>query len=362
MALTDIDAQRLGDSVGDKLGNRSLIINGGMKIAQRGTSQTSVSDGSNDGFNTIDRFGIEFGNSAGGVCTISRNSTVPSGYGFSNSYKVDVTTADTSIADDHLIYIRQGIEAQNVRNCGWDYTNTSSFITVSFWARSSKAGNYCCTLRAQDVGHFYYNHTYSLVANTWKKITFSVPGNASLVLNDDNGLGIDLRWNLAIAANRNDATTNSWQTGSEFSSTEIVNFFDSTSNDFYLTGVQLENGNTATSFEHRSYGDDLAGCQRYYSESNGAGGCLEIGTAIISSRVAGPVKFMVPMVATPTVIIYSTDLTAGKINLYNSSGVNLGSGFVAENVTAAGYRYVGDGSGLTGGNFYSWKWTADAEL
>lgn len=251
------------------LSNRSLIINGAMQVAQRGTNQASVSNGSNEGFNTIDRFGIEFANSAGGVCTISQDSTVPSGYGFSSSYKVDVTTADTSIADGHLIYIRQGIEAQNVRNCGWDYTDTSSFITISFWARSSKAGNYCCTLRALDAGHFYYNHTYALVADTWKKVEFSVPGNASLVLNNDNGLGIDLRWNLAIAANRNDATTDSWQSGSEFSSTEIVNFFDSTSNDFYLTGVQLEVGSKATPFEHRSYGDELAKCQRYY-EVHGA--------------------------------------------------------------------------------------------
>lgn len=318
MALTDIDAQRLGDSVGDKLGNRSLIVNGGMTIAQRGTSQTSVSDSSNEGFNTIDRFGIEFGNSAGGICTISQDSTVPSGYGFSNSYKVDVTQADINISDDHLIYIRQGIEAQNVRNCGWDYTNTSSFITVSFWARSSKAGNYCCTLRALDVGHFYYNHTYSLVANTWKKITFSVPGNASLVFNNDNGLGIDLRWNLVVAANRNDATTNSWQTGSEFSSTEIVNFFDNTSNDFYLTGVQLENGNTATSFEHRSYGDDLARCQRYYFRNPDAVWSANYGSSNGMVHVYMPVT----MRADPSTFSHSISYSGSTAPSFVSNATN----------------------------------------
>lgn len=248
-----------------------LIINGAMLVAQRGTSQTSVSDGSNEGFQTLDRFGIEFGNSAGGACTISQSTEVPSGEGFTNSYKVDVTTADTSLADSQMIYIHQGLEAQDVRNCGWNYTSTSSYVTVSFWVKSSKAGNYCFTMRAQDVsGHFYYNHTFTLVANTWKKVTHSIPGHASLVFNNDNGLGLDLRWQLAMAANRNDATTDTWQSGSENTSTDIVNFFDSTSNELYLTGVQMDLGEKSLPFPFMSFGDELARCQRYYQEA----GCI----------------------------------------------------------------------------------------
>ena len=242
-----------------------LIINGAMNVAQRSTSVTGVANDSDEGFQTLDRFGIEFGNSAGGACTISQSTDVPSGEGFTSSYKVDVTTADTSLADSQMIYIRHGLEAQDVRNCGWNYTSTSSYVTVSFWVKSSKAGNYCFTARALDVsGHFYYNHTFTLVANTWKKVTHSIPGHASLVFDNNNELGLDLRWQLAMAANRNDATTDSWQSGSANTSTDIVNFFDSTSNEFYLTGVQMDVGEKSLPFPFMSYGDELARCQRYF--------------------------------------------------------------------------------------------------
>ena len=300
------------------LSNRNLVINGSMIVAQRGTSQTSVANNSNENFQTLDRFGFQFGNNAGGACTISQSTEVPSNEGFTQSYKVDVTTADTSLADDHMIYVHQGLEAQDVRNSGWDYTSTSSYVTVSFWVKSSKAGNYCFTMRAQDVGHFYYNHTFTLVANTWKKVTHSIPGHASLVINNDSGLGIDLRWQLAIAANRNDATTGSWQSGSENTSTDIVNFFDSTSNDFYLTGVQLEVGEKATPFEHRSYGDELARCQRYYQEA---------GTILTTSS---PDRYFVN-VTLPVEMRDSPAISAGSIEsgsggsllaLYSRAGAN----------------------------------------
>ena len=103
----------------NQYGNRNLIINGAMQVAQRGAART-VSDGGAEGYQTLDRFSFNYANSAGGVATISKDTTVPSGYGFSNSYKVDVATADTSIAATHMIYISHKVEAQNIRNSGWD--------------------------------------------------------------------------------------------------------------------------------------------------------------------------------------------------------------------------------------------------
>ena len=250
------------------LSNRNLVINGAMQVAQRGTS-ASVSDGSNEGYQTLDRFKFDYGNNAGGVATISQDTTVPSGYGFSNSYKVDVTTADTSLASTHQIFFRTILEAQDIRNSGWNYTSTSSFITLSFWAKSSKAGTYNIAFRASDVGALYYLVEYTLVADTWKKVTATIPGDSSLVFNDDNGNGLEIRWNLALGTDRNDGTANQWNSVSSNNAgtSNQVNFFDSTDNNFFLTGVQLEVGEQATPFEHRSFGDELARCKRYYEKT-----------------------------------------------------------------------------------------------
>ena len=250
----------------NQYGNRNLIINGAMQVAQRATS-VSVSDGSNEVYQSLDRYSFIYGNSAGGVATISQDTTVPSGYGFSNSYKVDVTTADTSVGSTHQVYFRQIIEAQTVRNSGWNYTDSTgnSKLTVSFWARSSKAGTYCLCLRDVDAsGNMYYVKEYTLVADTWKHVTCSVPSNSSLVFNNDNGSGLEVIWNLVAGTDRDSATDGAWNTADTSRATSNqVNFFDSTSNVFYLTGVQVEVGDTATDFEHRTFEDELQRCQRY---------------------------------------------------------------------------------------------------
>jgi hypothetical protein len=254
-------------------GRRNLIINGAMQVAQRGTS-VSVSDGTNEGYQSLDRFSFTFGNNAGGACTISQDTTVPSGQGFSNSYKVAVTTADTNISSTHQIYFRQSIEAQDIRNSGWDYTGSTgstgnSKLTVSFWARSSKAGIYCLCLRNNDAsGNMYYVKEYTLEADTWKRVICSVPSNPSLVFSNNNDTGLEVNWSLQTGTNRDNATDGAWNTADTSRATSNqVNFFDSTSNVFYLTGVQLEVGSVATPFEHRSYGEELALCQRYYYQT-----------------------------------------------------------------------------------------------
>jgi len=247
----------------------NLIINSDMAVAQRGTS-VSVSDGSNEGYQTLDRFAFYFNNSAGGACTISQSTTVPSGQGFSNSYKVDVTTADTSIAATHSIIIQHSVEAQNIRNSGWDYTSTSSYITLSFWARSTKAGTYNVVFRADDVGHKYYIAEYTLVADTWKKVTVTVSGDSSLVINNDTGSGLDIRWNLQAGTDRNQGTANQWNATDAVNqgTSNQVNFFDSTSNDFYLTGVSLVVGDTApVTHPYESYAENLERCQRYFHKN-----------------------------------------------------------------------------------------------
>ena len=336
------------------LSNRNLIINGAMNVAQRGTS-VSVSDGSNEGYQTLDRFAFYFSNSAGGACTISQSTTVPSGQGFSHSYKVDVTTADTSIAATHSIILQHSVEAQDVRNSGWDYTSTSSYITISFWARSTKAGTYNVVCRADDVGHKYYIAEYTLVADTWKKVTVTVPGDSSLVFNDDTGSGLDIRWNLQSGSDRNQGTADQWNAIDAVNqgTSNQVNFFDSTSNDFYLTGIQLEVGSEATPFEHRSYGDELLRCQRYYQ----VGRLLQTGDGAIQYLQASSL-FQVQMRASPTIVVSDNAGNTGKVSGDATNNINGAAALVSNTGLAIGANNVIIGLNV----FMHAHFTADAEL
>jgi hypothetical protein len=252
------------------LSNRNLIINGAMQVAQRGTS-VAVSDNSNEGYQSLDRYGFFFGSTHGGACTISQSTTVPDNQGFTNSYKVDVTTNSSPTANQSTgIYTK--IEAQDVANSGWNFTSTSSFVTLSFWARSTLGGTYCVFLDSDDAATYErYIHEYTLTADTWTKVEVQVPGKSTLAYNNDNGVGTSITWVLSAGSNRNLATNDTWQTGDNQSTSNQVNLFNSTSNDFYLTGVQLEVGSVATPFEHRSYGQELSLCQRYYWRTSGIG-------------------------------------------------------------------------------------------
>ena len=252
---------------------RNIVINGDMQVAQRATSTTGVANDSDEGYNSLDRFGLYYYGNEGGVATMSQDTTVPSdtSYGVQRqSLKVDVTTADTSIGATGIIALKHTVEAQYIHHSGWDFTSSSSNITLSFWARSVKAGTYCVMFRDHDAsGERYYVAKYTLVANTWKHIEIVVPGNSDLVFNDDNGEGLEVRWNLSAGDDRNDATADTWfAPGSDYDKTTNtqVNFFDSTDNNFFLTGVQLEVGDVASGFEHLPHDVQLQRCQRYYQQ------------------------------------------------------------------------------------------------
>ena len=260
-------ARITGMTGGGQLSHRRININGDMTVAQRATS-ASVSDGSNEGYSTVDRWYVLHSNSAGGVATWSQDSDVPTDYSwgrFSKSLKADVTTADTSIASNHAITLQYRIEAQDIRNSGWDYTNPNSTLSVSFWAKSVKAGIYCVALHTHDGTVADIVKEYTLVANTWKHVELEFPGNSGLTIDDNNGSGLTVLWALQVGSDRQLDAGTTWTTRSgegKYGSSNQVNFYDSTDNNFYLTGVQIEVGK-ATFFEHRSFGEELSRCQRY---------------------------------------------------------------------------------------------------
>ena len=288
---------------------RNLIINGDMQIAQRATSQTGVANNSNEGYNTLDRFALNFYGNEGGAATVSQDTTVPSDttYGkFSKSIKIDVTTADSSIGATGSHALQQNIEASFLHHSGWDYTNSSSKITLSFWARSVKAGDYHVNLQATDATR-YFVAKYTLVANTWKHVEVVIPGNSDLVFNDDNGEGLQVRWMLSAGDDRNDATADTWYNpGSDFDQTTNtqVNFFDSTDNNFFLTGVQLEVGDQATNFEVLPRDVQFTRCCRYYWKPvQGNASTSEyvgLGDFYASNQVDTDFRHITPMRTQPT--------------------------------------------------------------
>ena len=335
---------------------RNLIINGDMQVAQRATSTSGVADASDEGYNSLDRFGLYYYGGEGGAATMSQDTTVPSdtSYGVQRkSLKVDVTTADTSIGATGIIALKHTVEAQYIHHSGWDYTSSSANITLSFWARSVKAGTYCVLFRCHDAsGERYYVKEYTLVANTWKHIIFTVPGDSNLVFNADNGEGFEIRWILACGNDRNDATANTWfAPGSDYdnSTSNQVNFYDHTDNNFFLTGVQLEVGDTASDFEHLPHDVQLQRCKRYYqliSKTNGDAigqGTHYNSTAIYMSEGIHP-----EMRATPTLA------TVGGTNYfirYSNGGNDYFDNFALDSSTGPAYIefYASSGQNHSGG-------------
>jgi hypothetical protein len=310
-------------------GRRNIIINGAMQVAQRSSSAVAVSDGSNENYQTVDRMNFGFGNNAGGACNISQDTTVPSGLGFSNSYKVDVTTADTNIASTHQIFFRTILEARDIRNSGWNYTDSTgnSKITCSFYARSNKAGTYCFSFRSVDTsGSMYYVKEFTLVADTWERVIITIPSNSSLVFDDDTNAGAVLAISLQAGSDRNNATDDTWNTSdSSLTTSNQVNFFDDTANNFFLTGWQLEVGEQATPFEHRSYGEELALCQRYYQQHTyslrfqaAAAGTLRFPQNIQASMRAEPTTATLTTPSTTT-NVSSVGVTGNYIQMSASS-------------------------------------------
>ena len=312
---------------------RNLIINGDMSISQRGTSQSGVANNANEGQDTpVDRFGLFFFGNEGGAATVSRDSDVPSDttYGkFSTSLKIDVTTADTSLGATGSHAILQTIESSFIFHSGWDYTNSSSKITLQFWAKSVKAGDYHVMFRDHDAsGERYYVSKYTLVANTWKHIEIVVPGNSDLVFNNDNGEGLEVRWMLSAGDDRNDATADTWfNPSSDYDQTTNtqVNFFDSTDNNFFLTGVQLEVGDVASAFEHLPTDVQQFRCERYYQVVDFTNTFAQPGNAYTASAAVTNFRLHTEMRGDPTITLASAGGGSGGLAFLTSAGAYPGT-------------------------------------
>ena len=242
------------------LGQANLIINGDMSVAQRGTSSST------SGYNSIDRYNNQWGQISATQTQQSLTSGSPYEAGFNNFLRL--TNTSTSTNTFSYQQVTQVIEAQNIANSGWNFKSSSSFITLSFWARSSLAGTYYVRINTDDGTTYYRIKAFTLSADTWTKVTFTIEGNSNLTINDDNGAGLYVMLvpHYGTSYTGSNASTTTWftLTNNEYFPNFAQDWGNTSSATFDMTGLQLELGKVATPFKHESFGDNLARCQRYY--------------------------------------------------------------------------------------------------
>jgi len=289
------------------LGHKNLVKNGAMVVAQRATSASGDTTGT---VRTVDRMNPEI--SSAGTWTQSQSTDVPSGQGFVNSFKLDCTTADASLSAGDVVifgYRMEGIELQRL-NYG---TSGAKNTVLSFWVKTNKTGNY--VVQFQNIRSTI--RTCSLLytvssANTWQKVEFPIPADTAATFDNDNLLSGILYWWLASGTTYTSGTLNTtWadRVNANNAAGLNVNLADSTDNEWYITGIQLEEGDVATPFEHEDFGTTLRKCKRYYELLDTSIYPLDYG----SSDVLSNFTWTEQKRATPTL---SVNTNSGSVSLY----------------------------------------------
>ena len=363
------DAVTTAKLFAENLGRRNVIINGAMEIAQRGTSATGKTG---SGIYTVDRMAL--GIDSLGTWTVTQESlTSGAAYnaGFKKAFRIDCTTADASPASSDNIFFQYKLEGQDLKTFRKGTSSAKQF-TLQFWVKSNKTGTGQVLLQDKDNNRFV-GKTYTISsANTWEQKILTFPADTTGAFDNDNNKSLEIEWALDAGSNFTSGTLPAtWTTGNN--TQRSVNDFalgDSTNNDWAITGIQLEAGDTATPFEHRSFGEELALCQRYFCQLvNNTGSNLYLGIlqAYNTSSAYGMIKdYPATMRADPSV---SQSGNFGGFN-YTSGTWNSGSAWGNFAGTSVGWYTGGTGasSNLTAGHavviFHvaGSKLMADAEL
>jgi len=334
----------LGSPAASGLSNRNIVINGAMEINQRG-----VVAGLQDDYGGVDRFAFK-GNTAARA-TVSKHSTsnVPE-HGLPSSLEIDVTTADTSIASTDYHYLGYKIEGQDLQHIKKG-TSSAENLTLQFWVKSPKTGTHVVQLFDQDnTRHISKSYTVSS-ANTWEKKILTFAGDTTGAITNDNNYSIQIYWWLLAGSDYTSGTlATSW---ASFTAANAavgqVNVLDSTSNNFYLTGVQLEVGDIATPFENEDIGTTLLKCQRYYQINYASWyGVAAASGYFVSSNIT-----------------YKPDLRGNPVVAQESFSSSSGGRFTATAATSSTINgtTIYSSPGSAGGNSgYQATWSADAEL
>jgi hypothetical protein len=329
---------------------RNIIINGDMQIAQRATSTSSITG---SGYYTVDRFRL--GAVSAGTWTMSQDTDVPTGQGFSSSAKLDCTTANGSLSASSLLYFEQLIEGQNLQYLKKG-TSSAESTTLSFWVKSNKTGTYICEIFDNDNTRTISKSYTISSADTWEKKTLTFAGDTTGTLGNDNNTSFTLNFWLVAGTDYSSGTlATDWESRTNANrAVGQVNLADSTSNEWYVTGIQLEASDTASDFEFLPVDVNTTRCQRYYQKSydldtapgtatdNGAGWNGSSGDSGGNAAFIPP--FKTTMRAAPTVTGYARDGTSGE-GSYFRNGAS-GNGTLAAHMYGQNSVsiYVGTGS------------------
>jgi hypothetical protein len=322
---------------------RNIIINGDMSQAQRSTSASSITS---SGYHALDRHRLAI--SSLGTWTISQSTDVPSAQGFAKSMKFDCTTADASPSASDVMWVQHRIEGQNLQYIKKGTANAES-LTLSFWVKSNKTGTYIAELEDTDNSrHIAKSYTIDS-ANTWEKKTITFAGDTTGTLTNDNNTSLELHLYLGAGTNYTSGTlATSWSSNTDANrAVGQVNLADSTSNEWYVTGIQLEAGDVASDFEFLPVDVNLKRCQRYcFVKSNGAG-ALGIATYYTSSSMRASISFPTTMRAAPTLNV--TEVSNGY-QMNRDSGSDKVDDFTINqaNLTEAQIINASDASGTAG--------------
>jgi hypothetical protein len=304
---------------------KNRIINGAMVIDQRNAGASVTPTGS---AYTLDRWQLSIGVSS--KLSVQQSSTAPTG--FKNSVLITTASAYTASAGDYLSFC-QKIEGFNVADLDWGTANAKT-VTLSFWVRSSLTGTFSGALQ-NDGASRSYPFTFAISsANTFEYKTVTIAGDTSGTWNTTTGKGVEVHFNLGSGSDRL-GTAGAWNSNWNTGATGSVALVQTNAATLYITGVQLEVGSTATSFDYRPYGTELALCQRYYYLAASAPSYIAAGGYFTASFVIGVLNFPTTMRATPTL-----SATSGT-NYYTVYRQGVGDGFDSLAINSAGVNASG---------------------
>jgi hypothetical protein len=307
---------------------KNRIINGAMVIDQRNAGAAVTVNTFN--LYSVDRWYLETGGATGGgIYTAQQSTDAPTG--FSNSLLCTVTTTDTSLAAGDLSEFEQRIEGFNVADLGWGTANAQT-VTLSFWVKSSVTGPYSFGVQNSGAARSYVA-TYNInSANTWEYKIITIPGDTTGTWLKTNGTGIQIRWCFSTGSNRIASAANTWESANRIAISSTSNpLMGTLGATFYITGVQLEKGSTATSFDYRPYGTEFALCQRYFHIIRGGGSdsFAAVGVGACSTATVAAIYTSLPAtMRTSPSVSYSGSITvdAGPGNVATFSSVSIAYG------------------------------------
>lgn len=307
---------------------KNRIINGDMRISQRNGTSVVTPTTSADGY-PVDRFNVAV--SQNSKLTCQQSTTAPAG--FVNSSLITSSSA-YSVASGDVFMIRQQIEGSNISDLAWGSASAKT-VTLSFWVQSSLTGAFGGALQ-NSAGNRCYPFTYTIsAANTWEQKSVTIAGDTSGTWLTTTGIGITLLFGLGVGSTYS-GTAGAWTASAIYAPTGSTSVVGTSGATFYITGVQLEVGSTASSFDYRPYGTELALCQRYYVNPNSSS--IFTGRGNGSAGAIFFVNLPVPLRATPSVT------ASGTSQLYSVSGYSSATAtFNSVNLTNTGIKIQGDG-------------------